>query len=538
LQITTDGIGAEAVATAGTPLTISGQIISQGEPVIDSNYSIELTPLPQFAPITLNGLTDSNGDFSHAWSDWLDFETENEVLKGDITVEITYSGGEWGLDSQQVSGSTAIDSFTAKTAATLSVNPSILQLDSNGQGVITVQLIADNSIEQSLLTGIAIEYEIGNETNQATGDTASLPVNSQGQVDVAISYPVGGEFDVTVLTQHTWLVLSNGAVRATLLPPPVSDEPEENETETPELLPLNWTCEDDLWEVIENGSSVTKTCTVGNPNSVLVHAEILISGPSGVNLDVIPTSATIFSNASKDIQITLEAPLGTTIDNYSLAVEILVSAAGYNDITVVDSIDFVVLTQQIIGDGSGGEQNPPSDNDPKGSGMSTILMAGIAAAMFAILLVGFVVLRRLRGEDDYDEEDLFDEYDEFGGYADFEVEDNLATGKPHKRKVLHTPAGMRDKPKEWAMDDSGLPYTGSKAGTRPSSRRQKPKPVDIPLEEEEEEEDYDDEDSDEFDYTQSSDYKIDDDGVEWWKDELDVWWYRYPEEEEWSEFIE
>jgi hypothetical protein len=31
---------------------------------------------------------------------------------------------------------------------------------------------------------------------------------------------------------------------------------------------------------------------------------------------------------------------------------------------------------------------------------------------------------------------------------------------------------------------------------------------------------------------------MDDDGTEWWKDELGVWWYRYSDEEEWSEFIE
>ena len=46
------------------------------------------------------------------------------------------------------------------------------------------------------------------------------------------------------------------------------------------------------------------------------------------------------------------------------------------------------------------------------------------------------------------------------------------------------------------------------------------------------------EDDDDDDYTNSDDYHVDEDGVEWWKDEIDVWWYRYPDEEEWSEFIE
>ena len=43
---------------------------------------------------------------------------------------------------------------------------------------------------------------------------------------------------------------------------------------------------------------------------------------------------------------------------------------------------------------------------------------------------------------------------------------------------------------------------------------------------------------DKEDYTDSENYHVDEEGVEWWKDEIDVWWYRYPDEEEWSEFIE
>ena len=157
---------------------------------------------------------------------------------------------------------------------------------------------------------------------------------------------------------------------------------------------------------------------------------------------------------------------------------------------------------------------------------------------------GFVVLRKLTANED-EEDDLFDEYDEYDGYADDDDDDDdePPSRKRSKPKVLHTPAKMREKPQEWAMDESGLPYTGSKAGTRPSTRKQKPKPFQmssnesIESEEQYEEEYYDDY-QEEDDYTQSEDYKVDEDGVEWWKDEINVWWYRYPDEEEWSEFIE
>jgi hypothetical protein len=537
LLVETDGIGPTVEATAGTPLTISGQITSMGEVVAAGGYSISLTPISQFSTILIEGVTDSNGDFSHQWNDWLDFESQYTPLRGDITVDIAYNGGVWGVDSQQLSGSTASDSFAAKTAATLSLNTSILQLDSEGQGVLTVSLIADNAIEQSLLTGVSIEYHIGNETNQATGNSGTLPINDNGGAEVLVSYPIGGELDVNLLTQHTWLVLANGDVRAILLPPPELDIPDENETEDViELIPLNWSCEGGGWEITENASSVTNICAIENPNSVLIHVEVLISSLSGLEIGVIPTSASMFSNSTKDIQITLRAPLGTPADNYSIDVDIIMSAAGYNDSTLVESLTVAVIAEQVVVGGNGGSQNNPDDNNPSGSGMSSGVIAGIVAVIIALVLVGFIVLRKSTSEDE--DMDLFDEFDEDGGYSDYDEDEEPQTEKRGKSKVLHTPAKMREKPQEWAMDESGSPYTGSKAGSRPSARKRKPKPVQMSADESGESEEYYDEQQEEDDYTQSEDYKVDEDGVEWWKDEINVWWYRYPDEEEWSEFIE
>jgi hypothetical protein len=244
----------------------------------------------------------------------------------------------------------------------------------------------------------------------------------------------------------------------------------------------------------------------------------------------------MFSNSSKDIQITLRAPLGTPADNYSIDIDIIMSAAGYNDSTLVKSLTVAVIAEQVVVGGNGGSQNNPDDNNPSGSGMSSGMIAGIVALITA-LVVGFVVLRKLTGDDEEDM-DLFDEFDEHGGYADYDEDEEPQSKKRGKPKVLHTPAKMREKPHEWAMDESGLPYTGSKAGSRPSARKRKPKPVHLPADESRESEEYYDEQQEEDDYTQSEDYKVDEEGVEWWKDEINVWWYRYPDEEEWSEFIE
>ena len=42
----------------------------------------------------------------------------------------------------------------------------------------------------------------------------------------------------------------------------------------------------------------------------------------------------------------------------------------------------------------------------------------------------------------------------------------------------------------------------------------------------------------EWDYTQDEDYHVDEEGVEWWKDEVGQWWYKYPDEEDWEAFEE
>ena len=99
---------------------------------------------------------------------------------------------------------------------------------------------------------------------------------------------------------------------------------------------------------------------------------------------------------------------------------------------------------------------------------------------------------------------------------------------------------------DYDYDEYGETYEAPPQSTQPLAR-EKPMPVSQGVstrqsewqEEEYEEyvEEYDDYSEDD-DYTDSENYHVDEDGVEWWKDEVDVWWYRYPDEEEWSEFIE
>ena len=509
----TQNAGTEVVATAGSPLFINGTITSMGEPVGLADYSILVesdAPLPS---VQITGVSDSNGEFNHSWADWLDFESEHSPLRGQINATATFAESTWGLDNQTLGASESNQQFTAITEATLSTNFTSVQLDENGIGVVTIILQAEHAVEQSLLTGLFIDYNIGNESNQAVSESGNLQIDSNGEVSVPIGYLIGGELDVSIPIPPPWLSLNSTTVRVILLPPPTPEEPEDNTT-TPgpdlDLKDLLWTCEDGVWEVTENGSSVGKSCTVENTNDVLVHAELVVAPLNGLEMVVLPTTATIFSNNTKNLQLSIKALDGKAAGDYVFEVDIFLTAAGYNSTSSYETVSFTVLAKQVAEGGNGGQYQPPPSQQNQGSpGMSTTALAGIGIILVALLAAGVFVVRTLTSEGKYDEEDddYLDEYDDYD------------------------------------YDEYGEGYEEPPQTTRPPTR-EKPKPVtsiQSEWQEEEEYEEYDDEYDDgyaEDDYTDSEGYHVDDEGVEWWEDELGVWWYRYPDEDDWSEFIE
>ena len=140
----------------------------------------------------------------------------------------------------------------------------------------------------------------------------------------------------------------------------------------------------------------------------------------------------------------------------------------------------------------------------------------IAALVLGIL--GFVGLRiAMREEEDEDAETFEDE-----------------EWQPKPKKRIRTQPDMEDMPTGRSLDElttkaSSVSMTKSRKVDRRAGSR--PAPVREVLEEEPEEQG-------EWDYTQDEDYHVDEEGVEWWKDEVGQWWYKYPDEEDWEAFDE
>ena len=90
-------------------------------------------------------------------------------------------------------------------------------------------------------------------------------------------------------------------------------------------------------------------------------------------------------------------------------------------------------------------------------------------------------------------------------------------------------------PLDELMKQGKRPAPVSMKGRRKSTDKEEEEP-EVEEEEEPEVEEEEEPEVEEEDYTKSEDYHVDDDGTEWWKDELEVWWWRGPDDEEWSEY--
>ena len=208
---------------------------------------------------------------------------------------------------------------------------------------------------------------------------------------------------------------------------------------------------------------------------------------------------------------------GVVPSNGTVRVDIDLTANGWigvSDYTLIP-YGFVHTNTTIDDPGDGGSENQGEAGEAEEE--SNLLMLIVIAAL-VLGILGFVGLRlAMREEEDEDAETFEDE-----------------EWQPKPKKRIRTQPDMEDMPTGRSLDElttkaSSVSMTKSRKVDRRAGSR--PAPVREVLEEEPEEQG-------EWDYTQDEDYHVDEEGVEWWKDEVGQWWYKYPDEEDWEAFDE
>ena len=541
LSVTGDGVYDDGSHTGthlhtGSPFAISMQLSSEGHPLSDE--SVNLTVVVGGASWSTTVVTDVTGSAMKSWLDWSDFVGEWEAHGGAGQVSVTWSGGSWGSAAQSVSPATNNTPIVATVDATFSTNTPSIQLDGQGQGVAHASATTTASEEQPILDATVIDWQLGNGT-AVLAESGMVQFDANGIASISVDYSTGGWLDMTPVTPW-WLTLTPSTLRVDLYPPPptgCTDSAANNYDpvaqiddnsctyDDPELVFVDVVC-DETWEILENSTqamadieSNSMHCELTNNNSVTVFAEIGFtyseSSPLFVD-DLSSSEVSISSGESLSLTVSPSAWAdGASLSNGTVRIDIDLTATGWIGIS-----DYRILGYGFIPVNDTVDDTDDGDDTLGESGEveeDSNLMLIIIAVGVVLGILGFIGLRiAMREEEDEDAETFEDE-----------------EWEPKQKPKIRTQPDMDDLPTGRSLDElttkgSSVSMSKSKRVDRRAGSR--PKPVTEVIEEEVEET--------EWDYTQDEDYHVDEDGVEWWKDEVGQWWYKYPDDDDWEAFNE
>ena len=554
-----------AIAQSGAGLSISATLSSEGEALAGRTVDFEIQPSGGAAAIALSASTGPDGIASIGWSDWIDFQSERGPIAGDLSVSATFNDSTYGLDQQSLTGSTDSASMLAKVDATFTVAQSSVQLDGAGMGSATVRLMAQNAIEQALLTGSSVVWSITNATNGTTGSNGTATIDAQGSATVVIDFYEGGEITFSLDAAPTWLVANSSSVVTDLLPPTQTGGqtgPVDGGGDGPIVLnPVGIDCGTDSWlmpddpvKLAAEADENRRSCTITNPNDVRVFVDLDLS-VSVIGITFAPstgTSTNIGSNDSQTFELTPEP--GASLRGGKLTITVSISATDRTGASNSTEIAFG-FTETLVEDdtNNGTSQIPPSESS-RGANTATMALVGgfgLIIAIGAILLGRRLLMSDLEeeGGEEYDPDEIksiiresrelpttrsldemseddygreYHEEDDFrgagSGGASRAVSRSVSMKKP--KRLMESPSATLDNVLEKVRESSGDDGYDDDYDEGYS-------------------EEYDDDYEDSFDQSDLADdpnYSMDDDGTEWWKDEDGVWWWRAPGEEDWLEY--
>jgi hypothetical protein len=262
-------------------------------------------------------------------------------------------------------------------------------------------------------------------------------------------------------------------------------------------------------------------CAILNNNNVSIFANIGIHPSESTPLFVDNLASSEVSIAASESLIFTLSPSawveGTVPSNGTIRIDIDLTATGWlgvSDYTLIP-YEFIHFNDTIDLPGDNNGQNQGEGGEVE-EGSNLMLLIGIAVVVLALL--GFVGLRMAMREEEDDDAETFEDEE----------------WQPQQKKQIRTQPNMEDMPSGRSLDElttkaSSVSMSKPKKVDRRAGAR--PVPITEAIKEDHEEET-------EWNYTQDEDYHVDDEGVEWWKDEVGQWWYKYPDEEDWEAFDE
>ena len=526
------------------PSTVNLQLTTSSQTSIGLPFSLEVTAEVDGIQTTPSGtimvsMETSSGTYPIAndWnaislSDFANLVSFASNISGEVTFWANYSGDVGDEQTRPVAAASTSASTFVTVGANLTSSESIYELDWENETNVRVDLEALNSEQQSMLEGTTLTWTAYNSTTNATNTGTEIITNGFAQFFVTFSEE--GTLFINS-TSPNWLEVNSLEIPLVLYGSLANNSTGDNGTVTTPWTPdvmLDATL--DCGDVIIDPSINQKIdCTISNPNNYTIDISLEEDGWSQWSAYILfePTAGqsefTLTESESKtvEIQVNILQNLSENGLTFGLIhIDLRQGPTDYSspaDRPLTFDIQWTLITEDpvIEPEPSDNNTNQTTNNPDDTSSENTMLILGGVGGLALIGLVVFIVLR-IRNSDleDWDEDDLDLEPD---------VEFTERTSKP-------LPVGV-------ALDEFEDKTIVDDSPDKPDFINEFDEEEE-PEEEPEEGEEYEDDDEPEEEYEDSeeddSGITVDEHGTEWYEDEIGVWWYRDPGEDDWSEYVE
>ena len=472
---------------------------------------------------------------SSAWSnisvnDFSELISSADQISGEVIFWVNYSGH----DGDEQTRSTAPASEFASTVVTVNANlyasESSYQLDWENETNIRINLEASLSTQQSLLDGTIILWTAYNESmNTSVSGTETI---SNGISQFIVNSPYGGLLYVNI-TQPTWINVGDVPLVINLIG--YGETVDQNNSDENETIEEEWSPSIMLDVTVDCGEveidpeiNQRLDCTLANPNNYSIEVSLEADGwsqwPDYILFEPVSGQTSFMleadSQTSFEIRVVIVENLSQSgLTSGMIELDLRQGPVEYtfpNDKPLTFDIQWTLKGEDVVVDPVIPEDNNTENQtstSTQESSNSTVLIIGTIVGIAVIGMVVFIILR-VRNSDleDWNEDDLDME-------PDVEVD---RISKP-------LPVGV-------ALDEFQDKTIVDESPDRPD--------VISDFEEdsyyEENVQEYEEEYEEEYQESSNDDsgITIDEHGTEWYEDEVGVWWYRDPGEEDWSEFVE
>jgi predicted RNA-binding protein with TRAM domain len=497
---------------------INALLETQHGPEESKSVTIELASGTETHSVQLT--TDDQGVVVATLDDFTTLLDVAEIL-GELTITASFSGDDHPMAQPLNSTET---NRTVLAGALVDVEVAEVAELTDGQYSIQVGLTTTPTVNDSVLSTTTLEWQRkstdGSLHDEGTIQSSSLMTLSGAAVD-------GQLLQISFSQVPEYLFFSQTTAEVSLVSESTTTENNTTTDWTPkQISDVTISCSNIELSFVVESSPMSYECTLVNPNPFSVNVSFDIESVDVVGVSFTINDVVMDENETKVVTITANRDSNVVLTSggsYSSTVSIYTSWS--------ESQDLISSTASLIS-WSIGEPveltDDPIEQPESTSSLQSLLLpvgGGLLSLVVVIFVVSKIITSRSPKEDDDDEDDWYEEAMDMVEPKDNEQPKDEVPMETKSLDDLKSEGKTigEDAPEERGIDFSLGGATKNEIDEHSDDEETTSETYDAEVEE----------------VSDSDDgISVDEDGTEWYEDELGVWWYREQGWDDWAEWQE